>query len=62
MQKTLMANSKKVYYLADHAKLNHAFNSIVCDLNEVSTVITDFEFSEETKVKYKETKFVFVEK
>ncbi len=62
LQKTLMANSKKVYYLADHAKLNHAFNSIVCDLNEVSTVITDFEFSEETKKKYKETEFVFVEK
>ena len=49
LQKTLMANSKKVYYLADHAKLNHSFNSIVCDLNEFSTVITDFEFPKETK-------------
>ena len=62
LQKTLMANSKKVYYLADHAKLNHSFVSITGDLSEISTVITDFEFPEETKKKYKTTEFIYVEK
>lgn len=62
LQKTIMANSKKAYYLADHAKLNHNFNQLVCDLNDFAAVITDFEFPKETKEKFKQTEFIYVEK
>ena len=58
----MINNAKKTYYLVDSGKLNRDIKTILCDFSSVSCVISDFEFSEETKKKYQGTEFICVEK
>ncbi len=58
MINAMMENSAEPYLLIDHEKLTEKCNNYICDLKEIKTVISDFDFSEETKEKYKDTSFV----
>lgn len=53
-------NSKEVFYLVDHEKINIDSNQILFDLNQVSCIITDYEFCDETKEAFKNTMFINV--
>lgn len=53
-------NSDKVIYLADHSKINLSFKRVIMTADEVDTIITDFEFSDEFKEKYKNTEFITI--
>lgn len=60
---TVMAeNSEKIFYLADHDKINVKSPTYLFDFSRIDFVISDYDFSEETKQKYPQTKFVFVGK
>lgn len=58
--KAMLENSDKKYLLLDHEKLNCETKKFLGDLNDVDTVITDFEFSKETKQKFKKTEFICI--
>ena len=60
--KTMAKNADKVYYLADHDKLNPPVgtNRYVFDFNDVDGVISDYEFDEEVQRKYPRTQFIKV--
>ena len=53
-------NSKKIYYLVDKKKLDLECNFKLFDIEEIDTVISDFEFSESLKKSCKKTKFIKV--
>ena len=57
---TVMAqNSKEIYYLADHDKLDehNQPRRFLFDFSKVKGVISDYEFSAKIKRKYPETQF-----
>ncbi len=58
---TMAKNSKEVFYLVDHEKINIDSHQILFDLNSVSCIITDYEFCDETKEKFKKTTFINIE-
>lgn len=60
LHKVMKKNSKEVYYLADHEKLNKPSTMNLFDLSNVDVVITDFNFKNEVKKKYNKTKFVVI--
>lgn len=60
LHKTMAKNSKEVYYLVDGEKVNRPTKRFLFDLNEVQTVISDYEFKEEMKTKYPQTSFIKV--
>lgn len=53
----MMKNSDKIYYLADHEKSQISAPKVVCDFDKVDVVISDFDFSEETKKAFPNTEF-----
>jgi len=55
-----MENADKIYYLADHSKVGESMPIILCDLEKVDMVISDYAFPEKTKKKFKNTKFIKV--
>ena len=58
--KAVAANAARIFYLADHNKINQPFQEIYCDFSEVDFVISDYDFPPETKKRYPETEFVLV--
>lgn len=56
----LAANAGRVFYLADHEKIDKPFGGIYCDFSEVDCVISDYDFPKETKDKYPDTEFAVV--
>ncbi len=59
MHQAMMENSDQIFFLADREKLMPTCKNKK-DFDELDCVITDFEFSEETKKKYNTTAFVSV--
>jgi DeoR/GlpR family transcriptional regulator of sugar metabolism len=57
---TMMKHSRKVYYLAEHNKVIPTFRKSFCDLSKVDTVISDYDFPEETKLQFPDTEFILV--
>ena len=55
-------NSEKIFYLADHDKINVKTSLYLFDFNKIDYVISDYDFPEETKQKYPKTEFIFVGK
>lgn len=62
MLKTIAKNAGKVFYLVDRKKIDQPFTTVYGYLSEVDVVISDHEFSEEFKSKYRKTEFITVEK
>ena len=58
MHKVMAENSKTVYYMADHEKIDEDAQKVIFTLDDVTGVITDYIFSDETKKKYKNTRFI----
>ena len=58
--KAISVNAARVFYLVDHNKIDQPFQTIFCDFSEVDCVISDYDFSAETKSRYPETEFVLV--
>ncbi len=60
LYKAMLENSKKRVFLADSSKLLFNASRNFCDFREISTVISDYNFSDETKAKYPQTEFILV--
>ncbi len=60
LERTMLQNADEVYYLADHEKVGAPCSKIVCKLDEVNGIITDYHFDEETKQKFSNTQFIEV--
>ena len=56
--KTMMENSKEVYMLCDHEKLNTSSKRYLCTLEDIDTAITDFSFSEDVRNKYNNVNYI----
>ena len=61
LHNTMQKNSKEVFYLADHQKIDVDCKRIFFDLSKVDYIISDYVFSNKVKEKYKNTNFVEVE-
>lgn len=57
---TMMQNSGRIYYMADHDKIDVAVMRNLFSLADVNAVITDYVFSDEVKAKFKNTDFIEV--
>lgn len=60
LYKILLKNSSQVWYMADRTKLIEKSDEVLCNFSLLTGVISDFEFSEETKKQYPSTSFVVV--
>ena len=58
LHKVMAKNSKEVYYMADHEKINVNVTKNIFSLDNVDGVITDYVFSDDVKKKYPHTKFI----
>ncbi len=58
--RTISKNADKVFYLVDHEKVEQPFHAVYCDFSAVDCVISDHNFSAETKKHYPNTEFILV--
>ena len=56
--KALAANASQIFYLVDHNKIDQPFRTIFCDFSDIDCVISDYDFSNETKSRFQETQFI----
>ena len=61
VHKAMMENSREIYFLVDHDKINKPAKQYLGTFDDVCGVISDYRFSDETKQKYKITVFIEVE-
>ena len=57
----LLKNSAEVYFLTDRSKLSDRLQSVLCDFSVLTGVISDFDFTEETKARYPKVRFLNAE-
>ena len=63
LNKVILRNSKKTYFLADHDKLKpteEVLQRVLCTFDKVNVVVSDYSFEETTKEIYPNTTFVEV--
>lgn len=62
LQKTMIKNSERIYYLADHEKLSRTPGSRrkLIGFEKLKGIITDYDFSKETKEKFSTVEFIKV--
>lgn len=60
LYKILLKNSTQIWYLADRTKLVERSGEVLCDFSALTGVISDFDFSDETKEQFPTTSFVVV--
>lgn len=58
LYKLMIKNSKATYFLTDKTKLVDSMEQVLCDFSVLTGVISDFDFSEETKALYPDVKFM----
>ena len=56
-----MKNAKKTVFIVDSSKTEFDAPRKLCDFSEISTVISDFHFSDETKNSFPNTEFIEVD-
>ncbi len=61
LYKTMLKNSDEAYFLTDSTKVVDRLDVKLCDFSKLTGVISDFEFPEETKKAYPNTKFLLAE-
>ena len=59
LYKTMLQNSDEAYFLTDQTKISDRLDKKLCDFSKISGVISDFDFPQETKSRYPNTKFIF---
>jgi len=57
LHRTMAANSDKVYYMADHEKIDVRVPINLFTLGDIDGVVTDYIFSDEVKKRYSDTEF-----
>ena len=61
MHKTMLRNSEKSFYLVDRKKIDHPCGRVVLgDFSLVDCVISDYRFGEDTREKFPDTEFIYV--
>ena len=60
LHRVMMKNAKRIYYLADEGKRCAELKGQIDSFAEVSCVISDFDFSEKTRVAFPKTEFICV--
>ena len=55
---TMIKNSKKVCYMAHSEKINIKDSYNLCDLNSISYILTDYNFNDNVKNSYPDTRFI----
>lgn len=60
LHKILFQNSREIWFLTDKTKLTDRFDLVLCDFSVLTGVISDFEFSEKTRLKYPSVTFLTV--
>lgn len=58
--RTMAENADKVYYLADHNKIDVQTTGYLFDFSSIDGVISDYDFPKETKRKFPDTAFIKV--
>ena len=58
--RTIIENSTKKVYLADSSKLDFQASRNICSFAEISTVISDYKFSDQVKNQFSKTEFIEV--
>lgn len=58
--RTMAKNSDKIFYLADHKKVNIETHKYLFDFSHIDCVISDYEFPNETKQNFAATDFITV--
>ncbi len=59
--KVLLKNSREAWFLTDKTKLTDRLNTVLCDFSCLTGVISDFEFPQETKMRYPGVRFFSVD-
>ena len=60
LHRIMLKNTREVYLLTNKSKLVDHLNETFCDFGALTGVISDFEFPEETKQAFPDTKFICV--
>lgn len=60
LNKAIIENSERVYYIADHEKITEKCGKYLCGFSEITGVITDGSFPDLTKEKFPATEFIEV--
>ncbi len=60
LHRTMMRGSSRVYFLADEGKKKDRVKELTASFSEISCVISDLEFPEETKSAFPHTEFICV--
>lgn len=58
--RAMAENSDKVFYLADHKKINRKSKKFLFDFSHINYVISDYDFPKETKDKFNATEFITI--
>ena len=61
MLRAVAKNAGKVFYLVDHQKVDQPFREIYGDFGDVDYVISNHEFNQSTRQRYRTTEFITVE-
>jgi len=62
MLKEIAKHARRVFYLVDHQKVDADFSVAFGDFNAVDCVISNHDFGENVKARYRQTEFVLAEK
>jgi len=57
----IINNSKKVVFMADSSKIDYGASRILCDFSRISTIVTDYKFSDDVKNNFPNTEFIEVD-
>ena len=60
LHRVMMKNAKRIYYLADEGKCCRDLKGQIDSFAEVSCIISDFDFSAETRAAFPKTEFICV--
>ena len=60
LYRVMLQNSACAYFLTDHTKRCRTMPNTICDFSDLAGVISDFEFSKETRERYPNTAFITV--
>lgn len=58
LRRIMRSNSKECYYLADHNKYNNNLKKVLFKFDELTGIISDYDFSDDLKNKYINTSFI----
>lgn len=58
---TMIRNAKKAVFIADSSKVDFGAPRILCDFSQISTIVTDYKFSDKVKNSFPNTEFIEVD-